>query len=123
MAEAGSGDMEQKPKCHDRRRFFAYFGRTPERSGFNREVFQEIKPPSKAQIQKSYKFHGAKMTKKNTTPSNQNTGSADVNLDSRYGAIGIPAVAAALQFQSGKIPTHAPAVAQQHEERFSEMAA
>jgi hypothetical protein len=64
------------------------------------------------------------MTKKNTTPSNQNTHSADINLDSRYGAIGISAVAAALQFKSEvKNPAHAPTVTEPDEERLAEMAA
>ena len=39
------------------------------------------------------------MTRKPTGPSNQNSPRPDVNLDSRYGAIGISAVAAALQFK------------------------
>jgi hypothetical protein len=104
------------PKCHDRRRFFAYFGRTPGRS-------QSIVKRSK-----KIKFHGAKMTKKNAkknaTPSNQTIRSADVNLGSRYGAIGIPAVAAALQFKSEvKNPAHVPPVGQKDEERQAEIAA
>jgi hypothetical protein len=64
------------------------------------------------------------MTKKNTTPSIQSTGCADANLDSRYGAIGISAVVAALQFKSEvKNPAYAPAVSRLDEERFAEMAA
>jgi hypothetical protein len=79
------------------------------------------------------------MTKKNTTPSNQNTRNADVNLGSRYGAIGISAVAAALHFKSQiessqvensqvensqvKNPAQVPPLAQQNEERLAEFAA
>jgi hypothetical protein len=64
------------------------------------------------------------MTKKNTIPSNQNTRRPDADLDSRYGAIGIPAVAAALQFKSEvKNPAYAPAVPQPHDERLAETAA
>jgi hypothetical protein len=64
------------------------------------------------------------MTKKNTTPSNQNTRCADASLDSHYGAIGISAVAAALVFKSEvKNPAYAPAVTQLDEERLAEKAA
>ena len=41
-----------------------------------------------------------KMTKKNTAKSKQNADRAEPNLDSRYGEIGISAVAAALQYKS-----------------------
>ena len=52
-----------------------------------------------------------KMTKKNTAKSKQNAGRAEPNLDSRYGQIGISAVAAAMQYQSeAKNPAYAPAV-------------
>jgi hypothetical protein len=53
------------------------------------------------------------MTKRNTTPSNQNTCPPDADLDSHYGAIGISAVAAALVFKSEvKKPADAPALPQ-----------
>jgi len=74
------------------------------------------------------------MAKENTTPSNQNARNAGVNLGSRYGAIGISAVAAALQFKSHvensqvknsqvRNPARVPPVAQQDEERLAEIAA
>jgi hypothetical protein len=64
------------------------------------------------------------MTKRNTTPSNQDTRRAETNLDSQYGAIGISAVAAALQFKSeAKNPAYAPVVPQLDEERLAEVAA
>jgi hypothetical protein len=48
----------------------------------------------------------------------------DGDLDSRYGAIGIPAVAAALQFKSEvKNPAYAPCTPQSHDERIEDMAA
>jgi hypothetical protein len=51
------------------------------------------------------------MTKKNANQSNENSRPAEPNLDSRYGQIGISAVAAALQYQSEvKNPAYAPAV-------------
>ncbi|HSJ40955.1 MAG: hypothetical protein ACXU9C_10270 [Xanthobacteraceae bacterium] len=51
------------------------------------------------------------MTKNNAAPSDENARGKEPNLDSRYGEIGISAVAAALQFQSeGKNPAYAPAV-------------
>jgi hypothetical protein len=40
------------------------------------------------------------MTKKNPAQANQDTGREQPNLDSRYGAIGISAVAAALPYRS-----------------------
>ena len=62
----------------------------------NRKALQEDQTADKAYIH-AYKFHGAQMTKKNTkqntTP--ETTRRADLNLDSRYGAIGISAVVAA----------------------------
>ena len=52
-----------------------------------------------------------KMTKNNAAPSRENVSRSEPNLDSRYGEIGISAVAAALQFQSAvKNPAYAPAV-------------
>jgi hypothetical protein len=86
------------------------------------ERCKKIRQPFKAGIQGL--FHGAKMTKRNTTLSNQDTRRADVSLDSRYGAIGISAVAAALQFKSeAKNPAYAPAVPQLDEERLADEAA
>jgi hypothetical protein len=52
-----------------------------------------------------------KMTKKNTAKSKQNADRAELNLDSRYGEIGISAVAAALQYKSkAKTSADAPVV-------------
>ena len=49
---------------------------------------------------------------------------ADSKLDSRYGAIGISAVAAALHFKSEvKSPVNAPASNQPNDERLPDMAA
>ena len=57
------------------------------------------------------------MTKKPTGSSNQNSRRSDVNLESRYGAIGISAVAAALQFKcDAKNPAYAPADSQQDDD-------
>jgi hypothetical protein len=51
------------------------------------------------------------MTKKNAAQSNEISRRNEPNLDSRYGAIGISAVAAALQYQSEvKNPADAPTV-------------
>jgi hypothetical protein len=53
------------------------------------------------------------MTRNNAAKSNENTRRNEQNLDSRYGAIGIPAVAAALQYQNEvKNPAYPPAVRQ-----------
>jgi hypothetical protein len=53
------------------------------------------------------------MTKKNAAASSQNNSRNEPNLDSRYGEIGISAVAAALQYQSeAKNPAYAPVAAQ-----------
>jgi hypothetical protein len=52
-----------------------------------------------------------KMTKKNTAKSKQNADRVEPNLDSRYGEIGISAVAAALQYKSkAKTSADAPVV-------------
>jgi hypothetical protein len=54
-----------------------------------------------------------KMTKNNAAQSNENVRRNEPNLDSRYGEIGISAVAAALRYQSEvKNPAYAPAVHQ-----------
>jgi hypothetical protein len=51
------------------------------------------------------------MTKNTAAKSNQNGRHNESNLDSRYGRIGISAVVAALQYQSGvKNPATAPIV-------------
>ena len=53
------------------------------------------------------------MTKKNAAKTKQDAGRAEPNLDSRYGEIGIPAVAAALQYKSKvKSPADAPVTRQ-----------
>jgi hypothetical protein len=65
-----------------------------------------------------------KMTKKNTAKSKQNADRAEPNLDSRYGEIGISAVAAALRYQSEvKNPAYAPAVHQPLDKWIAAMAA
>jgi hypothetical protein len=64
------------------------------------------------------------MIKKNTAPSTQQGGNRETNLDSRYGKIGISALAAALQFKSeAKNPAYAPAAQQTDEERPAQKAA
>jgi hypothetical protein len=63
------------------------------------------------------------MTKKNTAPSTQGR-TREPNLDSRYGEIGISALAAALQFKSkAKNPAHVPVARQNDEERDAQKAA
>jgi len=63
------------------------------------------------------------MTKKNAAQSSENASRNEPNLDSRYGEIGISAVAAALQYQSAvKNPAYAP-VALQPEKWLADMAA
>ena len=53
------------------------------------------------------------MTKNNAAQCNDERGREEPNLDSRYGEIGISAVAAALPYQSEvKNPAYAPAVPQ-----------
>ena len=60
------------------------------------------------------------MTKKAAA---QNTRRKETNLDSRYGEIGIPAVAAALRYQSeGKKPAYAP-VEHRQDDDVAELAA
>jgi hypothetical protein len=60
------------------------------------------------------------MTKKAAA---QNTRRKETSLDSRYGEIGIPAVAAALRYQSeGKNPAYAP-VEHRQDDRVAELAA
>jgi hypothetical protein len=62
------------------------------------------------------------MTKKNAAASSQNNSRNEPTLDSRYGEIGISAVAAALRYQSEvKNPAYAP-VAAQPEKWLSEAA-
>ncbi len=60
------------------------------------------------------------MTKNNAAQCNDERGHEEPNLDSRYGKIGISAVAAALPYQSDvKNPAYAPAV-QQLDKRMAE---
>jgi hypothetical protein len=65
------------------------------------------------------------MTKKTTKPSKQNTRREEQALDTRYGEIGISAVAAALKFKSeSKNPAaYAPVTPEMDEDRIAEMAA
>jgi hypothetical protein len=64
------------------------------------------------------------MTKKNAAPSAQTSQPGEVNLDSRYGKIGISAVVAALHFRSEcKNPVYAPVVPHLDEERIADLAA
>jgi hypothetical protein len=65
------------------------------------------------------------MTQKNTNASTLDTGRTDLTLDSRYGEIGISAVAAALHFQKREVknPAYAPASSPPDEERLPGMAA
>jgi hypothetical protein len=63
------------------------------------------------------------MTKNNAAQSGENGRRDEPSLDSRYGEIGISAVAAALPYQSEvKNPAYAPAV-HQPDKRTAEMAA
>jgi hypothetical protein len=63
------------------------------------------------------------MTKKNAAITKQNAGRAEPNLDSRYGEIGISAVAAAVQYKSkAKSPADAP-VARQSDRWMADAAA
>jgi hypothetical protein len=67
---------------------------------------------------------GAKMTNKKTSPSKRDAHDNTSSLDSRYGSIGISAVAAALQFtREVKNPAYAPADTTPDREKLSEMAA
>jgi hypothetical protein len=62
------------------------------------------------------------MTKNNAAQTRESAHRDEPNLDSRYGEIGIPAVAAALRYCSEvKNPAYAPAVHQP--EKWTEMAA
>ncbi len=64
------------------------------------------------------------MTKKTTKPSKQNAPREAQALATRYGEIGISAVAAALKFKSeSKKPAYAPVAPELDEERIAEMAA
>jgi hypothetical protein len=62
------------------------------------------------------------MTKKNAAKTKQNAGRVELNLDSRYGEIGISAVAAALQYKS-KVKSSADAPVAQRSDRWSADAA
>jgi hypothetical protein len=73
----------------------------------NHEAYQEHQATT-PRIRRSKE---QKMTKKNAAQSKENSRRTEPKLDSRYGAIGISAVAAALQYQSEvKNPAYAPAV-------------
>jgi hypothetical protein len=64
------------------------------------------------------------MTKNIAAQSGENTRRNEPNLDSRYGEIGISAVAAALRYQSEvKNPAYAPAVHQPLDKWIAAMAA
>ncbi len=63
------------------------------------------------------------MTKKSAAQINENSRRKESSLDSRYGEIGIPAVAAALRYQSEvKNPAYAP-VEHRQDDRVAELAA
>ncbi len=63
------------------------------------------------------------MTKKNAAAAAENARGTEPDLDSRYGTIGISALAAALQFQSEiKNPAYAPVVPRR-DERLADMVA
>jgi len=62
------------------------------------------------------------MTKKNSTTA-QSQARSDADLDSRYGAIGIPAVAAALQFKDEVKKNPGDAAPQPRDERLADIAA
>jgi hypothetical protein len=113
MREIPSALVELRPKYHDLRRFVAHFGRTRASS----HALTERSVPKK-------NSNGAKMTNKNTSPSKRDTHDNNSSLDSRYGSIGISAVAAALQFtREVKNPACAPADTTPDREKLSEMAA
>jgi hypothetical protein len=61
------------------------------------------------------------MTKKTTAKTKENPGRHVPNLDSRYGEIGISAVAAAVRYK-GETKTSAPAPVSQHSDRWTEAA-
>ena len=62
------------------------------------------------------------MTKNNSTTAQSQTRS-EADLDSRYGAIGIPAVAAALQFKGEVKKNPGDAAPQPRDERLADIAA
>jgi hypothetical protein len=69
-------------------------------------------------------FHGAEMIKKNTEKSVRSARRSEPNLDSRYGEIGISAVAAALPYRSEvKRPTRDAPLSGPERDRFADMAA
>jgi hypothetical protein len=64
------------------------------------------------------------MAKRNSRQSTKESSRNDVQLDSRYGAIGISAVAAALQFKSELVkPAHTSAIYQDDEKLIPSKAA
>jgi hypothetical protein len=114
MREIPSALVELRARYHDLRRFVAHFGRTRASS------------PRADRAKRSKKnSNGAKMTNKNTSPAKRDTHDNNSRLDSRYGSIGISAVAAALQFtREVKNPAYAaPADTTPDREKLSEMAA
>ncbi len=63
-------------------------------------------------------------TKKKTNRTSEQKARPDAGLDSRYGKIGISAVAAALQFKcEAKNPAYAPADPQPRDEKLADIAA
>ncbi len=101
------GDDTRRSQCHDRTRFAAYFGRT--QRSFRCTVKRPKSTSSMSQgIENSTE---KKMAKKTTAKTSENSRHEEANLDSRYGQIGISAVAAAVQYQGGiKNPAPAPVV-------------
>jgi hypothetical protein len=79
----------------------------------NREALPEDEVVIQDNVTRIKRSKEKKMTKNNAAKSSENARRNELSLDSRYGAIGISAVAAALQYQSEvKNPAHAPAVHQ-----------
>jgi hypothetical protein len=88
---------------HDLLRISAALSRHPSEPRRVADTRKNV-PKSKSSTEK-------KMTKSDAARSDENVDRSEPNLDSRYGEIGISAVAAALQFQSAvKNPAYAPAV-------------
>jgi hypothetical protein len=88
---------------HDLLRISAALRRHP----MNRGAFRKDEQANSNRVGSTEK----KMTKNNTAQSSENARRCEPNLDSRYGQIGISAVAAALQYQSEvKNPAYAPSV-------------
>jgi hypothetical protein len=91
-----TAELTGKSKCHDTTRFAANFGRTRRPFQRNQEAYQEDE-----QIVSRLEVPWRRiMTNKNEPQSSQNARRDEPKLDSRYGEIGISAVAAALQYAS-----------------------